>query len=307
MFTALLDFGPDRFTGEARYLVDRGRIELDGVDQTTGQAPRVTDGEVAIDAGHIEITTDPRPITAKQDVKSVMTPVAKGAGTPEGEVRRAGMLDKDQPVYATSAVLDYDSTARLAVYTAEAPAQARLWQGDTTIQADRLTVDDATGNLAGKGRVATAFAIQESDKKTGKIERSTSIGSGDDFLYEDGPRKATYTGGAHVSGPQGDLRASRIELLLAPDANELQRVEAYTSVSLTDPTRTVSGDRLTHTAEDGRYVVVGSPVKIVAECRETTGRTLTFYRSTNNIVVEPNDEFRTQVKAIPNCVVPERK
>ena len=37
-------------SGQARYLVDRGRIDLDGVDETTGQSPRVTDGQVAIDA-----------------------------------------------------------------------------------------------------------------------------------------------------------------------------------------------------------------------------------------------------------------
>jgi len=51
-------------SGQARYFVDLGRIELDGVDQTTGQAPRATDGRVAIDATHIEITTDPRRIAA---------------------------------------------------------------------------------------------------------------------------------------------------------------------------------------------------------------------------------------------------
>jgi lipopolysaccharide export system protein LptA len=294
-------------SGQARYLVDRGRIELDGVDQTTGQSPRVSDGRVAIDAAHIELTTEPRRITAKRDVRSVMLPAAKETAGAAGEVHRAGMLEKDQPVYATAAGLDYDSTARVAVYTAEAPAQARLWQGDTTIQADRLTVDDATGNLAGKGKVATALIIEDKDEKTGKRERTTSIGSADDFLYEDGPRKATYTGAAHVSGPQGDLKASRIELFLAAEANELERVEAYTTVTLNDATRNVAGDRLTYTADEGRYLVVGSPVKILADCRETTGRTLTFFRSTNNITVEPNDEFRTQVKSIPNCVVPERK
>jgi lipopolysaccharide export system protein LptA len=103
------------------------------------------------------------------------------------------------------------------------------------------------------------------------------------------------------------LRASRIELFLAAEVNELQRVEAFTAVALNDATRTVSGDRLTYTAAEGRYVVVGSPVKILADCRETTGRTLTFYRSTNNIDVEPSDQFRTQVKSMPNCVAPERK
>ncbi|MGE5200363.1 MAG: LptA/OstA family protein, partial [Rhodospirillaceae bacterium] len=294
-------------SGQARYLVDRGRIELDGVDQTTGQSPRVTDGQVAIDAGHIEISTDPRRITARRDVRSVMMPAAKGPPAAGGEVRRAGMLDGDQPVYAASSALEYDSTARVAVYTAEAPAQARLWQGDTTVQADRLTLDDATGNLAAKGNVATAIVIEDRDEKTEKLQRTTSIGSAEDFLYEDAARKTTYTGRAHVSGPQGDLRASRIELFLAPADSELERVEAYASVGLNDATRTVSGDRLTYTAAEGRYLVVGSPVSIVADCRETTGRTLTFYKSTNNILVEPNDEFRTQVRAIPNCVVSERK
>jgi LPS export ABC transporter protein LptC len=284
-------------SGQARYLVDRGRIELDGVDQTTGQVPRVTDGEVAVDAGHIEITTDPHRITAKQDVRSVMQPAPKGGRG----VRRAGMLEQDQPAYATSAALEYDSGARIAVYTGDASVQARLWQGDTTVQADRLTVDDATGNLAGKGKVATSLIIEQKDDKTGALERTSSIGSADEFLYEDAPRKATYTGAAHVSGTQGDLQASRIEMYLAPVGNELERLEGYTAVSLRDPTRKVSGDRLTYTVAEGRYVVVGSPVKIEADCRETTGRTLTFFRSTNNIVVEPNDEFRTQVKSIPNC------
>ena len=231
-------------SGQARYLVDRGRIELDGVDQTTGQPPRVTDGQVAIDAGHIEISTDPRRITAQRDVRSVMMPAAKPAAESGSEVRRAGMLEPDQPVYAASGALEYDRAARVAVYTAEAPAQARLWQGDTTVQAARLTVDDATGNLTGKGKVATTFIIEDRDEKTGRRERTTSIGTADDFVYEDGPRKAIYTGSAHVSGPQGDLRALRIELFLAPEANELQRVEAYTSVGLNDATRTVSGDRL---------------------------------------------------------------
>ena len=294
-------------SGEARYLVDRGRIDLDGVDQTTGQSPRVTDGRVAIDAGHIEITTNPRRITAARDVRSVMMPAAPDPAAPATDGRRAGMLERDQPVYAAADALDYDSPARVAVYTAEAPALARLWQGDTTVQADRLTVDDATGNLAGKGRAATTLVIEETDEKTGKRDRTTSIGSADDFLYEDGLRKVTYTGNAHVSGPQGDLQASRIELFMAPEANELQRLEAYTAISLRDATRVVSGDRLTYTAAEGRYVVVGSPVKVEADCRETTGRTLTFYRSTNNIDVEPSDEFRTQMKAIPNCVAPGKK
>jgi lipopolysaccharide export system protein LptA len=289
-------------SGEARYQVGRQVIDLEGVDQTTGRMPRVSDGQVAIDAVHIELALEARTIKARQDVRSVMTPASQGpASKATGQIRRAGMLKQDQPVYATAADMAYDGAARLAVYSGQAPGQARLWQGDTTIQGDRVTVDDATGNLGAKGSVASTLILEERDEKTKTLDRVPSIGSADDLLYEDGLRRATYTGNAHVSGPQGDLTAVKIELYLSASSSELDRVEAYTRVTMRDASRTSSGDRLTFVSADGRYLMVGSPVKIEADCRETTGRTLTFYKSTNNIIVEPNDEFRTQVKSIPKC------
>jgi lipopolysaccharide export system protein LptA len=294
-------------SGDARYLVGRGVIELEGVDTTTGRMPRVSDGQVAIDAGHIELALETRKIRARQDVRSVMTPASQEpAANAPGQVRRAGMLKQDQPVYATAADLSYDGAARLAVYSGQAPVQARLWQGDTTIQGDRVTVDDATGNLAATGSVASTLILEQRDQKTKTLDRVPSIGSADDLLYEDGLRRATYSGNAHVSGPQGDLRAGKIELYLAVSCSELDRVEGYTTVTMRDALRSASGDRLTFVSADGRYLMVGSPVKIETDCRETTGRTLTFYKSTNNIIVEPNDEFRTQVKSIPKCGEPGR-
>ena len=40
-------------------------------------------------------------------------------------------------------------------------------------------------------------------------------------------RRATYDGDAHMSGPQGDMTAARIELYLKPSGDELERAEAY--------------------------------------------------------------------------------
>ncbi|HNV02213.1 MAG TPA: LptA/OstA family protein [Vicinamibacterales bacterium] len=298
-------FEEDRLRGaaeRARYLVAGGRIVLEGTDGTTGQVPRATDGSVAIDAARIELALEPRSISARGDVRTAMAPAPAGhAGAAKREVRRAGLLDETQPVFAASTALEYDGAAGLAVYTAEAPAQARLWQGDTTIQGDRLSLDDATGRLSAKGRVASTILVEQTNERTGAVERVHSVGSADEFLYEDDGRRATYTGSAHVSGPQGDLRASTIEVYLAASSRELERVEAYASVFLQEGARRASGDRLTYATAAGRYLMIGSPVKIEAECRETTGRSLTFYKSTNNILVEPNEEFRTQVRTLPNC------
>lgn len=283
----------------------RGVVELGGVDETTGLVPRIADGEVTIDARRIELALEGEKINAAQDVHTVMVSATKAPTEGSGEkVHRASMLKQDQPVYATAAELNYDSASRLAVYTSEPSAQARLWQGDTTIMANRITVDDAKGNLAAKGKVASTLMLEQSDEKTKAIERTPSVATSVEMIFEDAQRRATYTGGAHVVGPQGDLRAEKVELYLKARGNELDRVEAYTSVTMQDAIRTASGERLTFFPPDGRYVVLGSPVKIVANCRETTGRTLTFFKSTNNIIVDPNDELRTQTKPVPGCVAP---
>ena len=304
-FAGAVRFDDGEFQGtsaQARYRVKEGLVELEGADQASGQPPRVTDGEVTIDAAHIEITTGAKKIAARKDVRSTMSAVAKPTPrSADREAHRPGMLRDDQPVFATAAELDYDGSTRVAVYRAEAPARARLWQGDTTILADRLTLDDAAGNLEATGSVTSTLVVEQRDLQTQKVEQGTSIGSSETFRYEDSAHRATYAGKAHVSGQQGDLRARQIELYLVDKSRELDRVEADGEVSLQDGARKAYGDHLTFVSAEGRYVVVGSPVRIEADCRETTGRTLTFFKSTNNIVVEPGEEYRTQVKSVPKC------
>jgi len=305
-FTGAVRFEEDRTAaaaGDVQYFVGRGIVLLDGVDDTTGLVPRVADGQVTIDGRHIEMALDSKQITAKQDVRSVMVAASeRGAGAPGGTPRRAGMLKPDQPVNAMSEVLNYDSASRLAVYESVAPARARLWQGDTTITGDTITVDDATGNLSAKGRVASTLMLEQRNEKTQALERSPSTASANDLVYEDAQRRATYTGGAHVVGAQGDMRGAKIELYLKDGGSELDRVEGYGAVQLRDGLRVATGDRLSFFDADGRYVMVGAPVRIVADCRETTGRTLTFFRDVKNIIVDPSDELRTLTVSVPGCV-----
>ena len=66
-------------------------------------------------------------------------------------------------------------------------------------------------------------------------------------------------------------------------------------------------DRLTYFADEGRYVMTGIatvPVKIVEECRETTGRTVTFFKTGERIIVDGEEEIRTQSKRGGPCPTP---
>jgi lipopolysaccharide export system protein LptA len=105
-----------------------------------------------------------------------------------------------------------------------------------------------------------------------------------------------------LSGVQGDTTAAKIELYLKESGDEIERAEAYESVTLRDQNRTTTGARLTYHAAEERYVVTGTPVKILDECgRETVGRTLTFFRTTDRIIVDGNEQVRTQSKGKSNC------
>jgi hypothetical protein len=102
---------------------------------------------------------------------------------------------------------------------------------------------------------------------------------------------------ARLSGPQGDLRGTRIEVVLAKTESRIERLEAYTDVNVRLDTRSAVGDRLTFHAGDERYVMTGLPtipVRIIEECRETTGRTVTFFKAADRIIVDGEEEVRTR-------------
>ena len=108
------------------------------------------------------------------------------------------------------------------------------------------------------------------------------------------------------SSDLGDLRADRIDVILAEKGGHIDRLEAYTNVSMKVDARTAVGERLTYFADEERYVMSGAgtkSVKVIEACRETTGRTLTFFKSTDRIIVDGNEEIRTQTRsgASPAC------
>src|SRR5690606_11435294 len=180
---------------------------------------------------------------------------------------------------------------------------------DTAISGETITIDESAGDLLASGRVRSAFVLTQKDSQTGEPAEVPTIATADDLHYEEAERRATYTTNAHVNGPQGDLRAVKIELYFVEGGGSLDRAEAYEQVRLDADRRTAAGARLTYTAADEKYVMSGAPVRIleVEECRETIGKTLTFWRSTDSILVDGNEEIRTLTKSGGTCAEPPRK
>ncbi|MGE3510783.1 MAG: LPS export ABC transporter periplasmic protein LptC [Vicinamibacterales bacterium] len=277
----------------ARYVLDKGLLELSGREPGR-EKPHLTHERFGVYATTISILLDGPDVTAVTDVKSVLHPStsrddSEGATLPS-------LLKRDQVVNVSAAELRYDAKASRATYT----GNALLWQGETSIKADTIVLDDKKGDLQGDGKVATSLILEQTDK--GKTERVRSTTTSKTFQYVEALRKATYTGDAHMNSPQGDMTAARIELFLKSSGEQLDRAEAYEAVTLREKARKTTGGRLTYYSTDERYVMTGAPVTVVDECaRETTGRTLTFFRTTDRIVVDGSEQVRTQTKGGSQC------
>ena len=274
----------------ARYDLGAGTLELTG-SEPGAVVPRMVNDRIAIDAARIDVTLAGPKVKATGNVKSVLQPAHRDAGG-KSDIKMPSILKQDQPVNIIGAALDYDGGMSKASYT----GSAQLWQGDTSVKGAAITLDDRKGDLSATGSVTTSSMMQEVDKDK-KATRVRSLGTSQAFTYEDAVRRATYTDTAHLSGPQGDMTAPKIELYLKPSGDELDRMEAYESVSLRDRNRKIVGSRLTFTADDQRYVIAGAPVTINDECdRATTGRTLTYDKAADTVVIDGNERIRTQTK-----------
>jgi len=295
-FAGAVRYAGDKMTAlaaAAHYDIDNGTLALTGTEPGS-LVPHMVNEQIAIDAVSIDVTLAGPRLKAVGNVRSELKP-ASGGGKPgeaANDVKMPSMLKQGQPVIIVADNLEYDGTGSKGRYT----GNARLFQGETSIKGESIVIDNKVGNLAAAGGVTTTTVIDQTGKDKEK-ERVHSIATAKDFKYDDATRRMTYTKEAHMSSPNGDMTATRIELYLKPSGDELDRAEAYEKVVLREQDRETTGSKLIYTTTNETYVVTGSPVKIIDPCkRETVGKTLTFNKGADSIVVDGNAQLRTQTK-----------
>ena len=287
----------------ARYVLDKGTLDLSG--DAAQPIPHADTHQIGVDAAKISITLDGPIVSASgpSGVKSVLKHQTDDGKSGQPAEHTPTMLKKDQDVFITAASLDYDGDKSKATYTGD----VRLVQGDTSIKSLTMTIDDRTGDLSATGKAENPVftsMVREEVGDDNKPERLRSDAKANDMTYVDGDRKLTYTGAAHANGAAGDMTADKIEFFLTASGDEVDRVEAYTKITMKEKNgRVTTGDRLTYTSAGEQYVVLGAPVHVAEACgRVTTGTKLTLSRTTDRITVESNDASRTQtVNANSSC------
>lgn len=287
-------------TGEGPRAIHRiadDSLQLMSSPGEPGPPPHLTDARMSVEASTVTLALTTRKLSAETKVRSSLQPSKPESG-PEGKPKPANgseqkgklpsMLKSDEPVLVNSNRLEYDGTSN-ATYTGD----ARLFQGQTSVQADTIILDDKTGNLTARGHVRTVMFFDDVDPKTKERKPAQTTATADLLVYEDGKRLATYTTGptanAHIVGPQGDVTAEKIQLFLKPKDNELERAEADGKVTVKEGQRHATGDHLTYTSIDETYVMKGNPLQAdryaPGECTRTIGITMRFVRGQEETLV----------------------
>lgn len=283
------------------YRIVDDTLQLSPSSGDPGPSPRINDPRMSVDAKAITLTLESRKLSADTNVRSTLQgrkekdasatkPKAETDGSNDASATRLpAMLKSDKPVFVNSNRLEYDGESN-AVYS----GNARLFQDQTTVAGDTITLDDKTGNLTATRSVRTVMFFDDVDPKTKERKSTRTTAVADKLVYEDGKRLATYTGTesqlANIVGAQGDLTAERIQLFLKEGGSELERAEADGRVEVKEGQRRAKGDHMTYTAADETYVMHGNPLEAdrytPGECSRTMGKTLRFRRGDDTLIVD---------------------
>jgi lipopolysaccharide export system protein LptA len=284
---ALLQTGNFTYkSGTQQAFAERARYTpADQILVLTG-TPRILDSGMATTARTVKLNRATGDGFAEGGVKTTYSDLK---AQPNG-----ALLASSDPIHVTADSMTAHNSPSIATYK----DNARLWQDVNMVEAptiqfqkdQRMIVADSSSQQ----QVSTALT------STDKAGKSTPVHiTSNHLVYRDSEREANYQGEVLARGPDMTLTSSQMEVFFAPASRsaktaapadtpaKLEKIIASGSVVVTQPTRHATGDKLTYTAEDDRFILTGGPPSIFdAERDKITGVSLTLFRRDDRVIVD---------------------
>jgi lipopolysaccharide export system protein LptA len=267
---------------------------------TPTDTPRIEDGDsgITVTAASIKLNRKTTDASAQGDVKTTYTQLK---ASPSG-----AMLASSEPVHVTSATAVLTNNREKARFS----GKARLWQGANIVQAPVILFDRTQKTLQASGEnESDPQAVQTVFVQTSKAGKQTPMTLTAGRLdYSDSTRRAVFSGGVTAKGSEMTVRGDKMEVFLlargenspkSGSASQLDRIVATGNLALDqqNPVRKATGEHLTYTASDGKFVLTGTPGKFPsifdAEQGNITGDSLTFYTRDDRVQVGSGENSRT--------------
>jgi lipopolysaccharide export system protein LptA len=186
------------------------------------------------------------------------------------------------PVYVVGDRGEFHSDTGIAIYT----GNARAWQDDNFVRADRLTIYVDSKRMDGNGHVQSQ--IYNARRRTDGANSSVPVFAvADSMSYSDAERTLHYEGDVDIRQGTDRLTSGVADVYLLKDSSEVDKTIAQRDVVLTQPSRKATGDWIQYTTADEVAILKGNPAKVEdAEKGSTQGGRLTVYMRDGRVVAD---------------------
>ena len=278
------------FADNARYTPANQIIVLSG-------SPRIVDSGMQTTARNVRLNRATGEGFAEGDVKTTYNELKPQPG--------GALLASSDPIHVTAQSMIAHSNSASATYK----GKAQLWQNANVIEAPTIDFEKNQRSLSANAdatqKVSTVLIATSNSGKATPVNVTAAH-----LVYRDSERKAHYDGGVTVRSSDMTITSNQMDVYLIPAGvppaaakigtaearlpspsqttpAQLDKIIASGSVLITQPNRRATGNQLTYTASDDKFVLTGGPPSIFdAEHGKITGVSLTLFRHDDRVVVE---------------------
>ena len=228
---------------------------------------------------------------------------------PAKNSKAGAMKSGTEPVHISAQKVMGSTTSGRVVYS----GNARLWQGQSVLQAEQIAISRDQNMLQAAGNVAAAFP-QVSGPSLLPASEARKSGSGP-ALWQARAQQLTYlgqrgklrlAGGVTIASGQVSLTAQTLDIDLSeshvstspagpsPLGGQLKRAVARGHVTVRQGDLRATAETGTYTAADGKFVLSGGkPTIIDGSGNSAAGRSLTFFLPNGTILIDSQEGSRT--------------
>ena len=200
----------------------------------------------------------------------------------------APFASADKPVFVTAEAAEFDQDAETAVYT----GNARGWQENNYVRADRLLIKQAEGKFLADGNVQSVV-YNAKQKQKGRESSVPVYAAAKSMVYDRNTRLIQYRENVDIRQGTDRLTSGSADVYL-DEKNELSRTVAENGVVITQPGRRASGNWVQYSASDEVAVIRGDPASVSdAVSGSSQASELTFLMRENRVVTEGKTKQNT--------------
>jgi lipopolysaccharide export system protein LptA len=269
-------------TGDAKFneLDRHGQSDLmtytggDGVVKLRGGEPVVWDARARLKATEIDSDTVNKVSYARGKVLTTYYSQEQTGGA-------APFKNTKSPVLIASNAAEFQHEAQVGVYT----GNARAWQDDNFVKADRLVLRNQQKRMEGDGNVQSALYQARRKEANGERVVVPVFATSRSMTYSDTERLLHYAGDVDIRQGTDRITSEVSDVYLRKETYEVERTVSQRSVVVTQPGRKGTGDRGEYTAADEVVVLTGNPARVEdAEQGSSEGRRFTVHLRENRVV-----------------------